>query len=115
MIQLSQTAISEVQRIKSKSPNSAALFRVSVQRGGCADWHYSLALEDVAAPNDRVFTCEGIEVVIDPDSWPYLAGLNLDYSEDLMGGGFRFHNPNAASSCGCGNSFSVDSDHAPTC
>lgn len=110
MIQLSRTAISEVQRIKSKSSNPAALFRISVQRGGCADWYYTLMLADAATPADRVFTCEGIEVAIDPDSCLYLAGLNLDYSEDLMGGGFRFHNPNAVSSCGCGNSFSVDAE-----
>ncbi|NJO78138.1 MAG: iron-sulfur cluster assembly accessory protein [Cyanobacteria bacterium RM1_2_2] len=108
MIQLSQSALSEVQRIKSKSSNPAALLRVSVRQGGCADWYYTLMLDDAATSDDRVFTYEGIDVVVDPNSVPYLTGLNLDYSEDLMGGGFRFHNPNAVSSCGCGNSFSVD-------
>jgi iron-sulfur cluster assembly accessory protein len=110
MIQLSQTAISEVQRIKSQSSNPAALFRVGIQQGGCADWYYILRLDDAVTPDDRVFTCQGIEVVVDPSSLPYLTGLNLDYSEDLMGGGFRFHNPNAVQSCGCGNSFSVEAD-----
>lgn len=112
MIQLSQTAIGEVQRIKSKSPNSAALFRLRVQQGGCAGWYYTLMLDDVATPDDRVFTYEGIEIVIDSLSRQYLIGLNLDYSEDLMGGGFRFHNPNAVSGCGCGNSFSVEEAQA---
>jgi iron-sulfur cluster assembly accessory protein len=108
MIHLSQAAIGEVQRIQSKSANSDALFRLGIASGGCADFYYRLTLDTTAAPDDRVLNCDGIQVVIDAQSWKYLDGLNLDYSEDLMGGGFRFHNPNAVSHCGCGNSFSVD-------
>ncbi len=112
MIHLSQAAALEVQRMRSKSPNQDVLFRLGIQPGGCADFYYILELVDGASPNDQVFHCEGIPVAIDLQSRPYLAGLNLDYSEDLMGGGFRFHNPNATSSCGCGNSFAVaHSDH----
>jgi iron-sulfur cluster assembly accessory protein len=108
MIHLSRTAIAEVNRIKSKHPNSDAVFRVKVQPGGCADFYYALTLDSMASPDDQVVECHGIDVVIDAQSWKYLDGLTLDYSEDLMGGGFRFHNPNATSSCGCGNSFSID-------
>jgi iron-sulfur cluster assembly protein len=107
MITLSQAAIGEVNRIKSKHTNPNALFRLGIQPGGCADFYYTLGLAEEIAAEERVLNCDGIQVVIDPHSQKYLNGLTLDYSEDLMGGGFRFHNPNAASSCGCGNSFSV--------
>ncbi|MBF2050797.1 MAG: HesB/IscA family protein [Leptolyngbya sp. IPPAS B-1204] len=108
MIHLSQAAIGEVQRMQSKCLDARARFRLGVQAGGCADWFYTLDLDPTTAPDDRVVDCDGIQVVIDSQSWTYLNGLSLDYSEDLMGGGFRFHNPNAVSHCGCGNSFSVD-------
>lgn len=115
MIHLSQAAVSEVKRIKSKSSNSDLLFRLGVQAGGCADFYYTLTLDQVAAPDDLVFNCNGVQIVVDAQSWKCLEGLNLDYSEDLMGGGFRFNNPQAVSSCGCGNSFSLEapSDHVP--
>lgn len=108
MIHLSQTAIAEVNRIKAKHSNPNVCFRLGIRAGGCADLYYTLGLDEAIASEDRILECEGIRVVIDPRSWKYLDGLTLDYSEDLMGGGFRFHNPNAASSCGCGNSFSID-------
>jgi iron-sulfur cluster assembly accessory protein len=56
-------------------------------------------------PNDIVYESEGIKLVVDSQQLNYLDGLTLDYSEDLMGGGFRFHNPNASQNCSCGNSF----------
>ncbi|NJO42921.1 MAG: iron-sulfur cluster assembly accessory protein [Cyanobacteria bacterium CRU_2_1] len=108
MIHLSRAAIAEINRIKSKYSNPDALFRLGIKTGGCADFHYTLDFDEMAASDDRVLNCNGIPVIINPQSWTYLDGLTLDYSEDLMGGGFRFHNPHAASSCGCGNSFSID-------
>lgn len=111
MIQLSQAAIGEVQRIQAKYPHPDALLRLGIQPGGCADWHYTLMLAEAASSEDQVFTCEGVQIVMDAQSRLLLAGLSLDYSEDLMGGGFRFNNPNAVSSCGCGNSFSVEPEH----
>lgn len=113
MIHLSQTAIGEVKRIRSKHSNTQALFRLAVQPGGCADFYYTLTLDEATAPDDQLFNCDGIQIAVDAQSWKYLEGLNLDYSEDLMGGGFRFNNPQAVSSCGCGNSFSIETkaDH----
>jgi iron-sulfur cluster assembly accessory protein len=107
MIHLSQAAITEVNRIKSKFSNPDALFRLGVQSGGCADFYYTLTLDDTIAPEDQVIDCHTVRIVVDSASMAHLNGLTLDYTEDLMGGGFRFHNPNASSSCGCGNSFSV--------
>jgi iron-sulfur cluster assembly protein len=112
MIYLSQAAIGEVKRIKSKSSNPEALFRLKVQSGGCADFYYTLTLDEGVASDDQVLNCNDVQVVVDAQSWPYVAGLNLDYSEDLMGGGFRFNNPNSVSNCGCGNSFSITAPSA---
>ena len=106
-VQLSPAAIAEVNRIRSKHPNPETVFRLGVQTGGCAEFHYILSLEEGVPSGDRLINCEGVQVAIDAQSWPYLEGLTLDYTEDLMGGGFRFDNPNATSSCGCGNSFAV--------
>lgn len=106
-IHLSQAAIDEINRIKSKHSNPQASFRLEAQSGGCSGFYYVLRLDETAKPEDVSTNFAGIEVLVDLKSLQYLNGLSLDYSEDLMGGGFRFHNPNATSNCGCGNSFSV--------
>ncbi|MBW4659369.1 MAG: iron-sulfur cluster assembly accessory protein [Drouetiella hepatica Uher 2000/2452] len=106
-VRFSPAAIAEVNRIRSKHSNPAALFRLGVQTGGCAELYYTFSLEEVVSPSDRLLDYDGIQVAIEAQSWQYLDGLTLDYTEDLMGGGFRFDNPNAISSCGCGNSFAV--------
>jgi iron-sulfur cluster assembly accessory protein len=66
-----------------------------------------MTLDLAMRPDDQLFNCDGVQVVVDAQSISAIAGLTLDYSEDLMGGGFRFHNPNALQTCGCGNSFSL--------
>ncbi|MCU0565251.1 MAG: iron-sulfur cluster assembly accessory protein [Oculatellaceae cyanobacterium Prado106] len=105
MIRLSQTAIAEIHRMQAKQPT--AQFRLGVQPGGCAEFYYTLDLVDAIAPNEQILDCSGMQVIVPIQSIPYLDGLTLDYSEDLMGGGFRFDNPHAVSSCGCGNSFAI--------
>jgi len=109
MIQLSQAAIAEVSRIRSKQPHSQAMFRLGVKPGGCADFYYTMALDETIAPEDQIQSCGSFQIVVDPESLKYLNGVKIDYTEDLMGGGFRFDNPNASSHCGCGNSFSMSS------
>lgn len=108
MIRLSPSAIAEINRIRSKHPNPDTCFRLGVKSGGCADLYYTMELDEAIDGADQIVDCEGIRVAIDSESWPYLNGLTIDYTEDLMGGGFRFNNPNATSNCGCGNSFSVN-------
>ena len=85
-------------------------FRLQVQPGGCSGWFYDMTFDEAASQGDQVYNCKGIAVVVDAQTLNYISGLTLDYSEDLMGGGFRFHNPNAIASCGCGNSFSTSAD-----
>ncbi|HCQ20752.1 MAG: HesB/IscA family protein [Aphanizomenon sp.] len=106
MIYLSPAAINEIERLKSKQPSNI-LFRLRVKSGGCADWFYDLAFDTTVQPQDQVLELQNLCVIIDPESLNYINELSLDYSEDLMGGGFRFHNPQATSTCSCGNSFSV--------
>ncbi|MBD1216985.1 MAG: HesB/IscA family protein [Aphanizomenon sp.] len=106
MIYLSPAAINEIERLKSKQPSNI-LFRLRVKSGGCADWFYDLAFDTTVQPQDQVLELQNLCVIIDPESLNYINELSLDYSEDLMGGGFRFHNPQATSTCSCGNSFSI--------
>jgi iron-sulfur cluster assembly protein len=108
IVQLSPAAIAEILRLRSKqAQNPDMQFRLSVQPGGCADFYYKMEFITSLEINDQVYHWGGLEVVVDDLSLQQLQGLLIDYSEDLMGGGFRFHNPNATKSCGCGNSFAL--------
>ena len=108
MIHLSKAAANEIRRLQSRRQNLDAQLRLGVQRGGCEDLYYTIDFDEVMKDGDRIYDCDGISVIVDEKSFKYITGLTLDYSEDLMGGGFRFHNPNAVESCGCGNSFRVE-------
>lgn len=81
--------------------------RVSVKGGGCSGLSYVLNLEPEAKPGDKVITQNGINIFVDGKSLLFLAGTTLDFSDGLNGKGFVFNNPQAKSSCGCGNSFAV--------
>lgn len=85
----------------------ATMFRVSVSGGGCSGFQYSFALDDSRTADDLVIERDGAVVLVDEVSLVYLAGSELDYVEDLIGASFQMRNPNAASSCGCGTSFSI--------
>ncbi len=106
MIHLSQTAITEIRRLQSKQ-QPKALLRLTIKPGGCSGWFYDMSFDETVKAEDQVFNMSGMTIVIDNESLNYVNGLALDYSEDLMGGGFRFHNPQAIATCGCGNSFSI--------
>jgi iron-sulfur cluster assembly accessory protein len=80
--------------------------RIYVQGGGCSGFSYGMVLDE-AADGDEVFEAAGVKVIVDPMSLRYLEGAEVDYKEDLMGGGFAIKNPNATSTCGCGHSFSA--------
>ena len=110
MIHLSKAAISEIRRMHSHQKKSDAKLRLGIKAGGCAEFFYTLEFDQTVNADDSLYDCSGIAVLIDTQSIRYLSGLTIDYSEDLMGGGFRFHNPNAQESCGCGNSFKASTD-----
>jgi iron-sulfur cluster assembly accessory protein len=79
--------------------------RVFVSGGGCSGMQYGMALEAEARSYDHIFEAGGVKLYVDPTSMMYLSNATIDYEDNLMGGGFRIDNPNAASSCGCGHSF----------
>jgi iron-sulfur cluster assembly accessory protein len=107
-VRLSPTAIARVKVLlqREKRPDPAGI-RVSVVGGGCSGLQYSLELDDAAREDDAVYDYEGVRVFVDPASAPYLSGMTVDYVDGLHGAGFKFTNPNADRTCGCGSSFSV--------
>lgn len=80
--------------------------RVAVEGGGCSGFHYDIKLDD-PAPDDLVLEKDGLRVLVDPVSLPFLTGAKIDFTDELIGARFVIENPNASSSCGCGTSFSV--------
>jgi iron-sulfur cluster assembly accessory protein len=98
--------------LKANSKEDAAI-RVFVKSGGCSGYSYGMAIDDRTLEGDYVFEDRGVRVVVDPKSWPLLRGSEIDYIENLMGGGFSVNNPNATSACGCGSSFRTDGRAAP--
>ena len=114
MINITTTAAQKVKGILEQEKESipAGGLRIYVQGGGCSGFSYGMVLDE-AADGDQVFEQDGIKVIIDPMSMRYLEGAEVDYKEDLMGGGFAIKNPNAKSTCGCGSSFQADGEGAP--
>jgi iron-sulfur cluster assembly protein len=108
MIGVTERAAKEVARIinEQKLPEGTAL-RVGVKGGGCSGFSYTLGFDDTFSEVDQVSEVAGVRVVCDPKSFLYLNGTEIDFEDNLMGRGFKFGNPNAAKSCGCGESFSV--------
>lgn len=86
-------------------PNSG--LRIAVRGGGCSGFEYALDFDLEARPNDIQSEYEGLKVFVDPVSARYLEGTEIDYVFGPMGSGFKFNNPNAVGSCGCGSSFNV--------
>ncbi len=108
MINLTPTAIQEIKRMQKSRQQTDSYFRISVINGGCSGLIYILDLDKTKQESDYNYESEGISIIIDPETLPYLQGLKLDYSEDLMGGGFRFQNPQANKTCNCGQSFGMN-------
>ena len=90
-----------------------SVLRVAIEGGGCSGFQYGLGFDRGAQEGDHEFDCEGVTVVVDPFSAPYLAGARVDYLETIQESGFKIENPNAVSSCGCGHSFQVAEGEAP--
>jgi iron-sulfur cluster assembly protein len=108
VIQLTERAVKEVHRILSDQnlPQGTSL-RVGVKGGGCSGFSYTLGFDERLRENDQITEVEGVRVICDPKSFLYLSGTSIDFEDSLMGRGFKFGNPNAAKTCGCGESFSV--------
>ena len=107
MISITEKAAQQARQIMTENRIDQGGLKVGVKAGGCSGLNYVLDIVDTPSDNDRVFEMHGIRVFCDPKSYLYLNGTQVDYESDKMGGGFKFTNPNAKRSCGCGTSFAV--------
>jgi len=106
MVELTNAAVEEVKRMLSKENKDVAGLRLFVKGGGCSGLSYGLNF-DKKKEGDHEFTFDELLVLIDPKSYLYLKGMTVDYTDTLQQKGFKFINPNADKTCGCGESFSV--------
>ena len=109
LITVTETAASKIVALMAEENKESAGLRVFVQGGGCSGFQYGWMIEegagDVSA--DRIFESNGVNLYVDPISIRYLSGAEVDFVDNLTGGGFTIKNPQAKSTCGCGSSFGV--------
>jgi len=106
-ISVTPSAINEVKRMIASTPeNQGKGLRLAVKGGGCSGLSYDMKFDE-KKPGDQEYQMDGLSVFVDPKSSLYLAGTIFDYSDTLKDKGFKFKNPNASKTCGCGESFSV--------
>lgn len=106
-INLSARAVAKVRALVTEEENDALKLRVYITGGGCSGFQYGFSFEEEAAEDDAAIEKDGVTVLIDPMSFQYLVGSEVDYTEGLEGSRFVVNNPNATTTCGCGASFSV--------
>ncbi len=107
VITLSEAAAKEVKRLINVQGITEGGLRIGVKGGGCSGLSYTVNFDEKISQYDSVYEIDGIKVIVDAKSAIYLQGTQLDFSKDLTGGAFRFVNPNAQKTCGCGESFSA--------
>jgi iron-sulfur cluster insertion protein len=107
MITITEKAAEKVHEIAKEEDLGGQGLRLRVVGGGCAGFSYDLYFEDKPTEMDEEFESRGVKLFIDPLSYQYLDGTEIDYVESLQGAGFKFGNPNVKSTCGCGSSFSA--------
>ena len=107
VITLTEAAIKEVKRLVNVQGITDGGLRLGVKGGGCSGLSYTINFDEKIGPYDQVYDFEGVKVIVDAKSAIYLQGTQLDYQKDLMSGAFKFVNPNANKTCGCGESFSA--------
>jgi iron-sulfur cluster assembly protein len=109
LLDLTPAAASKVRELIADEPDAESLvLRVAIEGGGCSGFQYGLGFSNGAEADDHVLELEGVTVVVDPFSAPYLRGATVDYLNTIEQSGFKIDNPNATSSCGCGHSFQVE-------
>ena len=104
-IVLTDDAATQVKTLMEKQGRTDLALRLFVTQGGCSGFSYGMALDPNTRPDDAVVEKDGVRLIVDAFSQKYLGGVEVGFSNNLMGGGFTIKNPNAASSCGCGHSF----------
>jgi iron-sulfur cluster assembly protein len=105
LVSLTPKATDKLREVLSKQDRQDLALRVYVTPGGCSGFSYGMTFADGTEEDDAIIEQDGVRVVVDPMSAMYLKGSEIDFVDALMGGGFALRNPNAVSSCGCGQSF----------
>jgi iron-sulfur cluster insertion protein len=100
-------AADKVKELTARQEKAGAMLRVYIQGGGCSGFQYGFALEEQQSQDDMVVETAGVKLLVDPMSFQYLMGSEIDYLEDLQGARFVINNPNATTTCGCGASFAI--------
>jgi len=106
-VTISDSAIRRLSNMTSSGEFAGLKFRVSVSGGGCSGFQYGFSFDDTVNSDDHIIRGGEVEVLIDPMSWDLVVGSELHFAEELIGSYFTLRNPNAASTCGCGVSFSI--------
>jgi len=106
-VEMTPSALTKVKSLVEEEGNPDLKLRVYITGGGCSGFQYGFAFDELAAEDDALIDQEGVSLLVDAMSYPYLIGAKVDYREDLQGAKFVVENPNAASTCGCGASFSI--------
>ena len=106
-LQLSDNAANKIRQLVLEEQNPDLKLRVYIIGGGCSGFQYGFAFEEETEEGDFVIDKDGVVMMVDPMSFPYLIGSMVDYKEDLQGSRFVIENPNAKTTCGCGSSFSI--------
>ncbi|MCK9201618.1 MAG: iron-sulfur cluster insertion protein ErpA [Gallionella sp.] len=101
------SAANKVKQLIEEEGNAELKLRVFVSGGGCSGFQYGFTFDEVANDDDTVMSKNGVQLLIDPMSFQYLVGAEIDYTEGLEGSQFVIKNPNATTTCGCGSSFSA--------
>src|SRR5690349_24122387 len=113
LVALTESAATKIRDLMAEEPEGeAAVLRIAVQGGGCSGFQYALGFDRGPTEGDNELHVNGVDVVVDPFSAPYLAGTEIDWVEGLQAG-FAINNPNVSASCGCGHSFQVEEGEAP--
>lgn len=106
-LQIGDGAVTRIKALIENEGNPDLKLRISITGGGCSGFQYNFSLDDTVNDDDVLYERDGINVVVDETSIPFINGTLLDFKTDLMGNYFTMENPNATSTCGCGSSFSV--------
>lgn len=111
MVTLTERAAEKIRELAAQEPpGEAEVLRIAIQGGGCSGFQYALGFDRGPQEGDNELESQGVRVVIDPFSAPYLQGAEIDFVDALMGAGFSINNPNVVASCGCGSSFQARDD-----
>lgn len=113
-LSITPLAAERAKEILSRYNKPQAAIRVFIKSGGCSGYQYGMAVDERELEGDTSVEVLGVRMVVDRMSLPLLAGSQVDWVENLMGGGFSVNNPQASSSCGCGHSFRTDGANAPS-